>query len=49
MSVIARVSTTREPAKRQQEFEHLKKVLVNTLSEIEEKLDKVRGKTDEIH
>ena len=37
-----------ENERRQQEFEHLKKVLVDKLSEIEEKLDKVRGKAGEV-
>src|SRR5580765_3429978 len=32
-----------ENERRQQEFEHLKKVLVDKLSEIEEKLDKIQG------
>ena len=37
-----------ENDRRQQEFEHLKKVLVDKLSEIEEKLDKVRGNAGEV-
>ena len=32
-----------ENERRQQEFEHIKKVLVDKLSEIEEKLDKIQG------
>ena len=53
MSVIStnfynKRTSKEENDRRQQEFEHLKKVLVDKLSEIEEKLDKVRRNAGEV-